>query len=86
MKYRPYPELRQKHGLAPHLVRRLRREYGIPSPYRPHRWTAEVVRRLGKEPDTKIARELGITSQSVLGKRRALGIPAWSPSNGLRKG
>jgi hypothetical protein len=82
---RPTAELQRKHGLAPHLVRRLRREHGIRSPYRPHRWTTGVLRRLGKEPDTSIARQLGITSQSVVGKRRALGIAAWSPSNGLRK-
>lgn len=75
----PADELRRRHGLTPSLVRKLRREYGVPSGVRRGRWTAEVLRRLGKEPDTSIARELGISSPSVLSKRRGLGIARYDP-------
>jgi hypothetical protein len=55
----------------------LRREYGVNAPgWATNRWTPEVLARLGREPDTVIARELGVTTASVLSKRRTLGIPA----------
>lgn len=77
-------ELRKKYGLWPATVVQLRRELGVPRPYvEPQRWTPDAVARLGKEPDTAIARDLGITSGTVGDKRHRLGISAFRrPSRG----
>jgi hypothetical protein len=69
-------EIRARYGWSSHVIAKLRREYGRPAPGRdPGRWTEAVVRRLGREPDTAIARDLGIAAPTVLWRRRRLGIP-----------
>jgi DNA-binding CsgD family transcriptional regulator len=74
----PNRVLRAKHGLSSALAQKLRRQYGIrASGSQPPRWTDAVVSRLGREPDSRIARDLGISSSSVLSKRRTLAIPRW---------
>lgn len=73
----PSHVLVREHGLSATVIRKLRREYGVRDPERPSdRWTPEVLARLGREPDTVIARKLGMATSSVLSKRRRLGIPA----------
>jgi hypothetical protein len=73
----PSHVLVREHGLSSNVIAKLRREYGVNAPgWATNRWTLEIVSRLGREPDTVIARELGIATTSVLSKRRTLGIPA----------
>lgn len=75
-------EVKRRTGLSPTTIRVLRKKLGIE---RPRRWTPELVARLGREPDRKIARELGIAETSVHKKRRRHGIPPfqakrrWTP-------
>ncbi len=70
-------EIHARYGWSSHLIAKLRREYARPAPGTdPGRWTEAAVRRLGREPDTAIARDLGVSTHSVLSKRRGLGIPA----------
>ena len=73
----PNSEAMRRGGIGEGALRRLRREYGIPAP-RPQswRWAPEVIARLGQEPDTQIAEDLGVASQTVWAKRRRLGIAA----------
>jgi hypothetical protein len=42
------------------------------------RWTDEVLARLGKEPDARIAKALGVSTRAVCQRRRALGIAAYA--------
>ncbi len=37
-------------------------------------WNAKLVARLGREPDAKVARDLGVSVKAVAARRRALGI------------
>jgi hypothetical protein len=72
-------ELWEKHGLWPSVVAKLRGEYGIATPDgHVQRWTKAMLARLGKEPDTKIARAMGVTSPAVRARRRSLEIARWS--------
>lgn len=41
-------------------------------------WTAEILSRLGKEPDTCIAKDTGFPVHTVGYKRQVLGIPAYN--------
>ena len=73
----PSQMLVREHGLSSNVIAKLRREYGVNAPgWATNRWTPDVLARLGREPNTVIARELGVTRVSVLSKRRTLGIPA----------
>ncbi|HWM94150.1 MAG TPA: hypothetical protein VN493_25560 [Thermoanaerobaculia bacterium] len=75
-------DVKRRTGLSPTTIRLLRKKLGIE---RPRRWTPELVARLGREPDRKIARELGIADSVVNKKRRRHGIPPflakrrWTP-------
>lgn len=51
----------------------LRQQLGVRPPPRRSRWTAQLLRRLGRERDETIARELGISVHSVRLRRCALG-------------
>jgi hypothetical protein len=69
-------EIHEKYGWSSKAIAQLRREYRRPAPGRdPERWTKAVLRRLGREPDTALAKQLGIASPTVLWRRRVLGIP-----------
>jgi hypothetical protein len=69
-------EIHARYGWPGHVITKLRREYGRPAPgTNPGRWTEAVLRRLGREPDTAIASDLGIAAPTVLWRRRRLGIP-----------
>ncbi len=65
-------EVRLQTGLSPTTIRVLRQKLGI---QRFRRWTPELIARLGHEPDSRIARELGISATSVHKKRWRHGIP-----------
>jgi len=39
-------------------------------------WTPELLARLGKEADSKIASDIGVTRKAIVYKRNMLGIPA----------
>lgn len=41
-----------------------------------HFWTSEIDSRLGRESDTAIAHDIGLTPTAVASRRRKLGIPA----------
>jgi hypothetical protein len=60
-------------GIGHDTLTLLRREYGLPV-RRPPTWTRSLLRRLGREPDERIAAELGIAPTTVARKRRQLGI------------
>jgi hypothetical protein len=81
----PTKVVRRSTGLPRDRIAKLRKEHGIETKPPSWRWTPEFLRRLGKEPDSRIARDLGIHSHSVQDKRRRLGIPAfrrqstWTP-------
>jgi len=74
--------VKRQTGLSPTTIRALRKKLGIE---RPRRWTPELVARLGREPDLRLARELGISDSSVRKKRERYGIPPflrkprWTP-------
>lgn len=78
------PELAKRFRMSSKAIAKLRHDYGIPAPGRPT-WTPDVLRRLGKQSDVSIARELGIQSPSVLYKRRRLGIPRWESGRRWKK-
>jgi hypothetical protein len=64
--------------LSKSTILKLRREFLIPAPNnRRWRWTSEIIDRLGKESDEKIAKTMSITSASVCYIRRAMGIRAY---------
>ena len=71
-------ELARTLAVSPQVVRRKRRQLGIP-PFQPApqpiEWTPEMIERLGKAPDSQVAEELGIAHQTVARKRWELGIP-----------
>ncbi len=50
-------------------VGQLRREFGIPCPKPPSRWTPEILARLGQEPDALIAEDMGLLPDTVRKKR-----------------
>jgi hypothetical protein len=56
-------------GLPSSTVAELRRELGIRPPPPPRRWTPEALRRLGREDDEALARELGTSVAAVRRKR-----------------
>lgn len=43
----------------------------------PGKWNREWDARLGRLPDSELADEVGVSRQTVIAKRRALGIPAY---------
>lgn len=55
-------------------VQRWRARCGVSPPARDWRWTPEVVARLGNEPDSRIAEDLGVTAGAVGYMRRRLGV------------
>jgi DNA-binding CsgD family transcriptional regulator len=77
----PTPQLLERYGLWPGVVRRLREECEIENPRghaaRERRWTAALVARLGKEADVDIAHRMGVKPHTVRAKRQAMGIPRW---------
>lgn len=52
----------------------LRQELGVSPPPRRSRWTPSALRRLGKDDDEAIARDLGLSVHTVRQKRCSLGI------------
>jgi hypothetical protein len=70
----PNRVLKAKHGLSSAILAKLRKEFGFGRP--PVVWSKEVLARLGKEPDTTVARRVGVTPGAVAHRRRRLGIPA----------
>lgn len=78
----PNPVLRDEYALSETMARALRHELGVTAPDgrgRPWRWSKRVVSRLGKAPDTVLARELGVTAGAVGAMRRRLGIAPRKP-------
>lgn len=74
----PTSELRRRTGVTSARIAKLRREFGIRAPRLSEwRWSAAALARLGKDPDARIAADLGCSRQTVAKKRLALGIPAW---------
>lgn len=71
----PNRELRSRYGIGKGTALKLRREFGLPTPdARNGRWTPERRARLGKEPDARLAQEMGLTPGAISDKRRRLGI------------
>jgi hypothetical protein len=69
-------EVQRRTGLKDDTIRALRERLGIPAPRAAGwRWTAAALARLGREPDARIAGDLGLTKERVAEKRRQLGIP-----------
>jgi hypothetical protein len=62
---------------------KLRKKWSLPPPSRTEwRWSRKILARLGREPDTRIARDTGIGFRTVRAKREALGIAPfriWQP-------
>ena len=79
-------------GLPLHCVRRKRQLLGITpygesysrKSYNAFRWTKQRISLLGKEPDTKVARRLGVLPGTVWRKRVQLGIPAFEPKRHIK--
>ena len=67
---RPTAEITEVSSSA---VVELRRELGVPSPPRRSRWTPSALRRLGRDDDEAIARDLGLSPHTVRLKRCSLG-------------
>ena len=75
----PNRALRERYQMSAFVITKLRREYGVPAPGRhPHRWVKAMVARLGKETDSSLAREMGLSPSAVHMKRESLGIPRFS--------
>lgn len=75
----PDREIRRRTAMSQTTIYKLRAEYEAPAPRRESsRWTPEVEERLGKEPDSSVARDLGITPGGVFRRRRELGIGAFA--------
>jgi len=72
----PNRQVMRRAEICKATVLKLRHELGIRAPYR-RRWTPELVARLGREPDPRIAADLGVTPGAIWDKRRQLGIPAY---------
>jgi hypothetical protein len=72
-------ELRERYGMTHSLIRKLRKEYGIAPPDRHRPWPPGIVARMGKEPDTSIARAMNVTAGAVTARRNALGIRRFQP-------
>jgi DNA-binding CsgD family transcriptional regulator len=71
----PTIEAQRRTGLGEGMLRRLRNELGVAAPSLVQwRWDAELLTRLGREPDAAIARDLGVHVSCIEHKRRALGI------------
>jgi hypothetical protein len=71
----PNRDVLRQAGISESTLRKLRRQYGIKAPdTRNWRWRPETIARLGKEPDARIAEDLGIRKTAVSQKRRSLGI------------
>ncbi len=71
---------RQQSGLKYDTLAKLRRELGVrASTVNELRWPPSAVRLLGTDRDVVIAARLGVPETRVAWKRRALGIPGWSP-------
>lgn len=76
-------------GIGETRVRIERARRGIPNPagtFPPIVWTHEMLELLGKLPDRKLARRFGVGFNSVVEKRRELGLKppkgdpvAWTP-------
>jgi hypothetical protein len=49
------------------------------------KWTQAMLDRLGKEPDSSIAKIMGVSNGTVAIKRKDMGIPRFSPKHGPRK-
>jgi hypothetical protein len=69
-------ELMRRYGVSKATVHRWRVWGAVQAPPRDWRWTEEIVARLGKEPDSRIAKDVGVTAGAVGYMRRRLGIPA----------
>jgi len=70
----PLGEIRRRTGLKGDTIRGLQRKLRIKGPSASAwRWSA-VLARLGKEPDRRIAAELGVSPSRVVAKRRELGV------------
>jgi hypothetical protein len=75
----PTSEAARRLGLPPAQIARLRKKWGLPPPSRTEwRWSPKILARLGKEADTRIARDTGIGFRTVRAKRQTLGIPPFS--------
>jgi DNA-binding CsgD family transcriptional regulator len=63
--------------ISHNAVGRLRKTLSIPPPKPPSPWTNGVLRRLGRDSDTEIARQLGLTAATVAKKRQEIGGSKW---------
>jgi biotin operon repressor len=73
----PTSEVQRRTGATSARIAKLRREYGIRAPgLSEWRWSSAGLARLGNEPDSQIAADLGGSRQKVAKKRLALRIPA----------
>jgi len=74
-------------GVSSSHVRNLRKELNVPTPARVTVWAPEILARLGKEADAKIAEEMGLSRHTVRMKRcqqqRYIRPPwrRWSPED-----
>jgi hypothetical protein len=68
---RPTAEISE---ISSSAVVELRGELGVPSPPRRSRWTPSALRRLGRDEDEAIARDLGLSVHTVRLKRCSLGM------------
>lgn len=80
----PLSEARRRTGLNTNAIRALQQKYGFRPPRASQlRYSPRIVARMGKEPDHRIAAEIGASSSAVRQKRKSLGIPAY---DGHRRG
>lgn len=74
----PWSEACRRTGLNHNVIRALQKRYGIRPPRASElRYSKAVVARMGKEPDSRIAADIGASPSAVHQKRRSLGIPAY---------
>ncbi|MFO0978063.1 MAG: hypothetical protein U0996_16775 [Planctomycetaceae bacterium] len=67
-------QLQKKLGRGRRHIRAMRESLGIPPVQKRTlvEWTPAMIRRLGKEPDTKLAEEFGVSFTTVALKRRSI--------------
>src|SRR5215210_2330588 len=82
----PGSEVRRQTGLSWQTIYKLRREHGIiAQTLGEWRWSPEILARMGREQDARIAQDIGYSPGRVAAKRKELGIPAFRKHRRTRR-